>query len=289
MGKVFKFKEQQQNEGLEPVIVYKHYHTTEEALHSHDFFEIAYIYSGCGEQIINGDLIILDKTDKHCFIPHNGLGIYNCLISPEFIDKQLSSSFDAIDILSLSAFQEFNMGDISSVIRFQPNQAFRIEEIFSQMEDELKHKESCYRKVVHNCLENLLVHIFREISKNDTLQVKQNVETILPEIINYIEENYNQKISLTEIARKNFYSPNYFSKIFKESQGKTLTQFISEFRIKESIKMLETTDFSIESIAYNVGYKDKKNFYSAFKKMTGMTPKTYKLKVQRTDNPPETK
>lgn len=53
--------------------------------------------------------------------------------------------------------------------------------------------------------------------------------------------------------------------------------------------MLETTDFSIESIAYNVGYKDKKNFYSAFKKMTGMTPKTYKLKVQRTDNPPETK
>lgn len=138
MGKVFKFKEQQQNEGLEPVIVYKHYHTTEEALHSHDFFEIAYIYSGCGEQIINGDhffvkhgdLIILDKTDKHCFIPHNGLGIYNCLISPEFIDKQLSSSFDAIDILSLSAFQEFNMGDISSVIRFQPNQAFRIEEIF---------------------------------------------------------------------------------------------------------------------------------------------------------------
>ena len=175
------------------------------------------------------------------------------------------------------------------MIRFQPNQAFRIEEIFSQMEDELKHKESCYRKVVHNCLENLLVHIFREISKNDTLQVKQNVETILPEIINYIEENYNQKISLTEIARKNFYSPNYFSKIFKESQGKTLTQFISELRIKESIKMLETTDFSIESIAYNVGYKDKKNFYSAFKKMTGMTPKTYKLKVQRTDNPPETK
>lgn len=158
------------------------------------------------------------------------------------------------------------MGDISSVIRFQPNQAFRIEEIFSQMEDELKHKESCYRKVVHNCLENLLVHIFREISKNDTLQVKQNVETILPEIINYIEENYNQKISLTEIARKNFYSPNYFSKIFKESQGKTLTQFISELRIKESIKMLETTDFSIESIAYNVGYKDKRTFTARSKK-----------------------
>ena len=36
MGKVFKFKEQQQSEGAEPVIVYKHYHTTAEALHSHD-------------------------------------------------------------------------------------------------------------------------------------------------------------------------------------------------------------------------------------------------------------
>ena len=45
--------------------------------------------------------------------------------------------------------------------------------------------------------------------------------------------------------------------------------------------MLETTDFSIESIAYNVGYKDKKNFYSAFKKTVGTTPKAYKTMVQQ--------
>jgi YesN/AraC family two-component response regulator len=95
---------------------------------------------------------------------------------------------------------------------------------------------------------------------------------ITPEIISYIEEHCYEKINLADLAQMCFYNPSYFSKIFKETFGKNLTDFIQEKRIEKAIELLKHQEATIDEIVQKVGFCDKKQFYKIFKKITGVTP-----------------
>ncbi len=269
----------------ENVRIYRHLHTEPEPPHTHEFFEIAYVYSGCGYQIVNGesyfvkhgDLIVLDQKDEHAFRPDGSIGIFNCLINPRFLSEDLIDSFNLIDILSLTSFHKFqNIDKIQPLIKFSDTKYNQIESIFEAMELEFTNKETGYITIIRAYIEILLTKILRQIRENDRICLSENIEKITPEILKYIEENYNRKISLKELAQQSFYSPSYFSRVFKECYGKNLTTFVNELRINEAIRLLSTTDLSVEAIALQVGYVDKKNFYTIFKHLTGKTPGFYR-------------
>jgi len=96
--------------------------------------------------------------------------------------------------------------------------------------------------------------------------------TVVPEVITYIEKNLGTKLTLFELARRSYYNPAYFGRLFKEYTGKSITAFIGQKRISRAIEMLKATDKPIEQIGELVGYMDKKQFYRQFKNYTGMTP-----------------
>lgn len=270
----------------EYINIYKHLHTTPEPLHSHKFLEIAYIYTGCGYQHINGkqlfvkhgDLMFFNLNDKHSFTPDGSLGIFNCLVDPKFLSEKFTNNENALDILSLTSFAAFKMDNIDTLIHFKPNKYYEIELLFELMEKEFNKKETGYKEILHNFLFVLLTKIFREQEKNMQPNIKSEIVKIAPEILQYISDHYNQKISLAELAQMSFYSPSYFSKIFKECYNKTLTEFITELRITKALQLLKETEMSIESISEIVGYSDKKNFYQMFRKITGTTPNKFRNK-----------
>ena len=104
----------------------------------------------------------------------------------------------------------------------------------------------------------------------------RQIQNVMPEIIQHIENNYYKSLSLEELAQKSFYNPSYFSRIFKELYGKTLTEYITEKRINEAIKLLENSEMTIEEICRKVGYADKKHFYRMFKQKMNLTPGQYR-------------
>ncbi len=92
----------------------------------------------------------------------------------------------------------------------------------------------------------------------------------------FIEEHFNEDISVSDLAEKYYMSPNYFSTIFKKQTGESTISYMKRIRLEKAKKDLAETDRSIAEIAELIGYNDSQYFFKLFKKETGMTPLQYR-------------
>ncbi len=89
------------------------------------------------------------------------------------------------------------------------------------------------------------------------------------------------RISLEKIAGEMHLSAKYLSAVFKKETGMTMTQFVMELRIEDAQKMLSYTDTSYSDIADTLGFCSQSHFTSIFRRMTGTTPKAFRLQSRR--------
>ncbi|MCX7903543.1 MAG: response regulator [Caloramator sp.] len=104
-----------------------------------------------------------------------------------------------------------------------------------------------------------------------------NVDGIVSKVLEYINKNYHQDISLHDIAKSVNLSYHYLSKIFKEKIGKGFIEYLTELRIEKSMQLLINDNLSIKEICQQIGYSDPNYYCKAFKRVTGMTPTEYRL------------
>lgn len=260
--------------------------------HTHEFIEIQYIWSGSGYQVINGettyvergDLLFLNFGTSHSIETLPELTITNCLLKPEFVSEELMNSENALDMLNLSLFKDFRQGVAENLvpkIRFHGQDIAEIEVLIRSMQNEFNRKLPGYRTILKSYVYILMTKIFRAVKESDSLNIYNEVGKIAPEVLKYIEENYNRKLSLSELAGIGYYNPSYFSRIFKECFGKSVTEYINSKRIAASAELLEKTDFPIELIASKTGFNDRKRFYYLFKKYMGTTPHSYRKNIKK--------
>lgn len=88
----------------------------------------------------------------------------------------------------------------------------------------------------------------------------------------WIENSYEEKISLAGIASDFHVSAPYLSKIFKEETGCNLNQYITDVRIEKAKDLLHNSNKKIAEIAELTGYEDVNYFIKVYKKNTGKTP-----------------
>lgn len=103
-------------------------------------------------------------------------------------------------------------------------------------------------------------------------------DSLLSPALNFIRENYRQKIYLDEMAYLCNISPSYFSKIFKRETGLNFSAYINQVRLEEAQKMLQTTEEPIVNISLDLGFDDCGYFIKVFKKQFGRTPASYRKK-----------
>ncbi|WP_162848364.1 helix-turn-helix domain-containing protein [Paenibacillus nanensis] len=92
----------------------------------------------------------------------------------------------------------------------------------------------------------------------------------------YMEANYNKNISVDTVAEYVQRSTSYLSRIFKESTGMTVGDYLIQLRIKRAMELLERHGSSIEEICGEVGYANVSYFNKIFKARTGLTPGQYR-------------
>ncbi len=95
-------------------------------------------------------------------------------------------------------------------------------------------------------------------------------------IVKYIYNNYNNKISLQDIAKKEFLSTHYLSHEIKNTMGLNFKDFVNLTRVEESIKLLLDTDMTISDISLEVGFSHIRYYNKHFKKHYNMTPMQYR-------------
>jgi Response regulator containing CheY-like receiver domain and AraC-type DNA-binding domain len=113
-----------------------------------------------------------------------------------------------------------------------------------------------------------------------SLQTGYNTEnSIIFLIKEYIAKNYrNEQLSVKDISEHVYLSFSYVCTVFKTETGKTLNQFITEFRIEKAKSLLSDPRYKITDIASKVGYSDSNYFGKLFKKMEGLSPSEFREK-----------
>lgn len=97
----------------------------------------------------------------------------------------------------------------------------------------------------------------------------------------YIEENYEQRILVDELAEKCAISRRSFERRFKNATNNTVLEYIQRVKMEAAKRSFEMTTKNISEVMYDVGYSDAKAFRTVFKKITGLTPIEYRNKYYR--------
>jgi YesN/AraC family two-component response regulator len=94
--------------------------------------------------------------------------------------------------------------------------------------------------------------------------------------VRYIEEKYANPFTLKRMAEELFVSPNYLCDLFKRHTGRNITEYLTDYRLRQAEKYLKQVACKVTDISKLVGYSDAKYFSTAFKKKFGMTPLEYR-------------
>lgn len=105
-------------------------------------------------------------------------------------------------------------------------------------------------------------------------------EAAFDKMIAYIDENYQQKIELEDIAKIGGYNVNYTSQFFKRQLGVSFLEYVLRLRLREATVSLANSTDSVAHIAINCGFADIKAFNVAFKKHFHTTPSEYRKQAK---------
>ncbi|HBE84666.1 MAG TPA: hypothetical protein DDW53_02960 [Lachnoclostridium sp.] len=95
-------------------------------------------------------------------------------------------------------------------------------------------------------------------------------------VIEFIRQNYDKDVSLSDAADLVGITPEYLSKLFTREMGINFCTFLGEFRVSIAKKLLATGNYKIHEVAEMVGYKDTKYFNKVFRSIMGVSPSDYR-------------
>ncbi|MEM8722292.1 MAG: AraC family transcriptional regulator [Cyanobacteria bacterium P01_G01_bin.39] len=128
----------------------------------------------------------------------------------------------------------------------------------------------------------LAIHLLRNYSVYP-LQLKQYSGGLSPsklqKVIEYIEANLASKISLNNLAQVAQISPSYFLRLFKQSTGATPHQYVTQRRVELGKRLLKQGKLPIVEIAMTCGFNSQSSFTKTFRRVVGITPKTYQKQL----------
>ena len=274
------------------VVIFEHPVASEAIPHSHDFFEMLFVDTGCVKQIVNNQSITL-KEGSLCFYNKEVVHSINKLnkdtklmlivVDENLFDLNFFKSTVEDSLFSKYIYYSLNnsgrMTDFIITEKVRPE----VVQILSLLNKETINKHSLYKEVVRNYLPIIFINLFRSMDDNKTSlkiyeQTYKQEQLIL--IYDYLRSNF-KTASLTSAADEMHFHPNYLCRLIKNLTGKTFTELQQSIRMETALHMLSHTSATIENISSEIGYENPNHFYRVFKEHFGVTPNSYRQKLRR--------
>lgn len=122
----------------------------------------------------------------------------------------------------------------------------------------------------------LIEHLITPIIISTQDKTDKEFRSLSDKIVQIIQTEYDQEISLDIIADRLHYNPNYLSSVFKKEYGENFVDYLMGFRLQKAKSLLQETNIPIKEIAEKLQYRNSQNFIRFFKKKVGMTPGDYR-------------
>ncbi len=127
---------------------------------------------------------------------------------------------------------------------------------------------SALQKRLYSCINYLIGELIHSMENKDDYVIQKAKE--------YIHNNYQDNLTLNDVATHVFLSENYFSTLFSQKTGTTFRNYLRGFRIEKAKELLTTTNLRIYEVAQQTGYTEHSHFVRAFKALTGQSPGDYR-------------
>ena len=243
--------------------------------HQHNFYEIFYIMEGSiihnangkKETLDSGDIVLLRKSDKHCF---------------ERFENQACSHRDII--ITESQFEKTCKYLSPNILDFIINhptplkakltqaRIFDFEKSFTELFFADKESSIMSKATITNIITVELLNVF--------LQQFQNSSSVLPiwlkEILPLFNSPANMCQGLNHILKDITYDKSYLCRVFKKYMNCTMTEYLKNARLEYASTLLLTTDKTLSQICEDVGFESIPYLTVSFKQKYKLTPREFK-------------
>lgn len=143
----------------------------------------------------------------------------------------------------------------------------------------LTRQSDASRLYAETLVNSLILHLLENYSAN-RVNLREIVTGRLAQhklqlVVDYINAYLDRDLSLQELSSLVQMSPQYFSQVFKQTTGTTPHQYVIRCRIERAKSLLQQGKLSIAEIATVVGFVDQSHLHRYFKRLVGVTPKTF--------------
>jgi len=256
--------------------------------HFHNEYELTAILKGQGSRFVgnnissfeNSDMVLIGKNLPHHW--HN--------------DKDIEQPDDAVRAIILKFDSDFN-----GVRLFDLPENYQIQKVLEKASNGLRIIGDTFTKSVSLMQSlltatgperiSLLLKILHEIAISENIEVLSNEGYVsktndkendrMNRVYEYIMENYLEDISLAQASSVACMNEAAFCKYFRKRYNKTFIQVVNEIRISYACRELMKDDINVTEICYQSGFNTISNFTKTFKKVTGTSPREYKMKIKK--------
>lgn len=160
-------------------------------------------------------------------------------------------------------------------LRLTAKQMATVEYLLQSISHELDAKEIRHTEIILNYINCMLIILDRAAANTGHPEVNDN--PLIKSAIQYIDQQFSEDISLSNMANYLGLSPCYLSSIFRRYIGLGFKEYLTQRRIIEAKKLLKSTQLKVTAIAYEVGFNSKSAFYKDFQILTGVTPNRFRI------------
>lgn len=257
---------------------YKNTEMTGVSLHHHDFYEcylfisgdVTYYIEGRIYNLVPGDIVLINSKELHKAIIKNNDVIYERIVL--WLNRSFlrSISNDETDLTLC-----FESEEKKNVLRMDFETQKNIRLILNKILSIQNIKVFGYELLYSAYITELMVYINTIMStKNSVLDVDIKKNNLIDSIIEYINNNIEEDITINELAEYCYLSKFHLSREFKRYTGTTIHKYIIQKKLILA-KELILSNISIKEVYKKCGFGDYSNFFRAFKNEYGVTPKEF--------------
>ncbi|MCI5934161.1 MAG: AraC family transcriptional regulator [Lachnospiraceae bacterium] len=246
-------------------------HSFGPATRNHYLFH--YIISGTGTLMADN---AKGETQTYSIKSGQGFLIFPGQITTYIADHELPWEYVWLEFDGLRVKEALELTELSvNTPVYHAHSKDLREQLMNEMMYIVHHaKESPFHLIGHLYL--FLDYLTQSAKSTKLVQSTKMSDYYIKEAINYIEQNFQNDISIEDIAAVCGINRSYFGKIFRNSIGRSPQEFLMNYRMVKATELLKLTSLSIAAIGSAVGYENPLHFSRAFKTIYGVSPREWR-------------